>query len=152
MRVDIVHLPGMRLAGVRHDGPNEQISTAFEQLSTKAGELGPPKAPDAQWVAVHAAEPDAAGGQPQSFATVSVAEDADIGDLEEVRIPPGTYARTEHVGPRAGLATAWKVFGNRLSDAGHHVRKDQASFEIYPNLDKDAPEDQLRTELYLPLR
>jgi AraC family transcriptional regulator len=152
MRVDIVHLPGMRLAGIRHDGPYEQIGNAFEKLLPKAGDLGPSRTSDAQWVAVYGGEPETAEGQPRSFATVRVADDADIGDLEEVRIPPGTYARTVHVGPRTGLATSWKLFGNRLSDAKHHVLKDQPRFEIYLDQEAGSPEDQLRTELYFPLR
>jgi AraC family transcriptional regulator len=142
----------MRLAGLRHDGPYEQISNAFESLFPKAGDLGPPHIPDAQWVAVYAADPETDGDQPRSFVTVSVAEDAEIGDLEEVRISPGTYARTVHVGPHGGLATAWKVFGSRLTDSGHHVLKDRPAFEIYANQEEGTAENDLHTELYFPVR
>jgi DNA gyrase inhibitor GyrI len=151
MRVDIIEFPGMRLAGVQHEGPYERISETFALLFPKAGDLGPSGTPGARWVAVYAAEPVTAGDQLRSYATVTVAEDADIGDLEEIRLAPGTYARTVHVGAHAGLATAWKVFGSRLADAGHHVLRDQPAFEIYANLEGVAEED-LRTELHFPLR
>jgi AraC family transcriptional regulator len=152
MRVDILKFPGMRLAGLQHDGPYEQISITFASLFPKVTDLGPPHTPEAHLVGVYAVDPGHASDQLRSFATVSVAEDAEIGDLEEVRILPGTYARTVHVGPHGGLATAWKLFGNRLADAGHHVLKDRPAFEIYANQEEGAAESDLRTELYFPIR
>jgi AraC family transcriptional regulator len=152
MRVDIVAFPGLRLAGIRHDGPYEQISTTFVSLFPKAGDLGPPSTPDAQWVAVYAVDPAPGGDQLRSYAAVSVAEDAEIGDLEEIRISPGTYARTVHVGPHGGLAAVWKLFGNRLADAGHHILRELPTFEIYANQEQGTAESDLRTELYFPIR
>jgi AraC family transcriptional regulator len=152
MRVDFVAFPGMRLAGLRHDGPYEHISNTFALLFPKAADLGPPHTPDAHLVAVYAADPESAGDQLRSFATVSVAEDADIGDLEEVRIGPGTYALTVHIGSHSNLATAWKVFGRRLADSGHHALRDRPSFEIYANQEEGTAEGDLRTELYVPVR
>jgi AraC family transcriptional regulator len=152
MRVDIIAFPGMRLAGLQHKGPYEQISNTFASLFPKAGDLGPPRIPDAQWVAVYAADPGTGGDQLRSFATVSVAEDAEIGDLEVVRIAPGTHALTVHAGPHSGLATAWKVFGSRLTDSGHHVLRDRPAFEIYVNQEEGTAESDLLTELYFPVR
>jgi DNA gyrase inhibitor GyrI len=57
-----------------------------------------------------------------------------------------------HVGAHAGLPTAWKVFGSRLADAGHHVLRDQPAFEIYVNQVDGVAEEDLRTELHFPLR
>ena len=152
MRVEIVAFPRLRLAGLRHDGPYEQISTTFSSLFPKATELGPPHTPDAQWIAVYAVDPESANDQLRAYATVSVADDAEIGDLEEVRIVPGTYARAVHVGPHGGLARTWKLFGIRLSDAGHHVLRDKPTFEMYANQPGGTPDSDLRTELYFPIR
>ena len=62
------------------------------------------------------------------------------------------YARTVHEGSYELLGDAWARFtGQWLPSSGERLG-DGLSYEIYLNTPMEVAEQQLRTELYLPLR
>ena len=151
MKVDVVDVPATRRAAVRHQGPYVEIGAAFGVLEQKAAELGLGKEPDAIRVAIYYDDPDGTpAAELRSVAAVSVPEDADIGDLDEARLPTGKYLRAEFTGHYAGLEAAWgRLYGEYVAAGGYAVR-DGVNFEVYVN-DHSTPPDQLRTDLYLPI-
>ncbi len=152
MDIDILEMPAIRAAAVRHMGPYNQISKAFARLATAAGPAGLFGQPDAVMAGIYYDDPrNTPPDRLRSDAAVSVAEDTPIpAGLVEARIPAGRYARALHVGPYERLKEAWAGLMAWLPAHGHRPRAG-ASFEIYRNTPETAPPDALRTEFYLPV-
>ena len=73
------------------------------------------------------------------------------GPLGETRIARGRYAMTVHRGSYAGLGDTWaRLMGRWLPASGERVG-DGVSFEKYRNTPDQVPDEQLETELYVPL-
>ena len=71
-------------------------------------------------------------------------------ELREIR--GGRYAVTLHVGPYAELAHAYKwLYGTWLAQSGEELA-DAAIVEEYLNDARTVPPNDLRTEIWLPLR
>ena len=152
MKLDVVELPARRLAAVRHRGPYVQIGAAFGALGQQAAALGLGRDPDAIQVAVYYDDPESTPAEElQSIAAVSVAENADIGDLEEARLPAGRFLRAEFVGHYAGLSDAWSRLYAEDIPAGGYTLRDDVCFEVYVSDHDSTPPDELRTDLYVPV-
>ena len=66
-------------------------------------------------------------------------------------IPAGKHAKLVYSGPYVGLLEAWRFFyGVWLPHSGE--RTDGPGFEIYQTRPSQVPDDQLVTELYIPLK
>src|SRR5689334_17755111 len=106
MDVTIVDRPELRMAGVRHIGPYNEIGRAFGSL----GHIlkGPPPA-DAQMIALYHDDPDTTAPQNlRSDAGFTLPGNLTCPDgLIEHRAPAGKYARTVHKGGYEGLPAAW---------------------------------------------
>jgi AraC family transcriptional regulator len=153
MHVEIELLPELRLGTVRHVGPYNQIPQAFERLGEIVDQT-PLVHPGAALIAIWHDDPDAVPqDQLRSDAALSVDENAVLPpELVEQRIPAGLYARTTHVGPYELLGDAWARFmGEWLPASGRELRP-TVSYELYRNTPGQVPKEELRTELYLPLR
>jgi AraC family transcriptional regulator len=87
-----------------------------------------------------------------SDAGITVPEDLPLPKgVVEKRIPAGRYAHTTHVGPYTQLGDVWaRLMGQWLPKSGQRVGKG-ASYEVYRNTPENAPPEELRTELYLPI-
>jgi len=153
MEVVIEQMPALRVAGVPHTGPYNQISLAFGQLGAIAGPAGLFKQPGAAMIALYHDDPDTVPqDQLRSDAAIVVPDDATLpAGLVEQRLAGGPYARTLHVGPYETLGDAWARFmGEWLPASGHRVGAG-ASYEIYRNDPRTTPKEELRTDLYIPL-
>jgi AraC family transcriptional regulator len=152
MQLDVVDVPATRLAAVRHQGPYFEIGAAFGRLEQQTAALGLGKEPGTMRVAIYYDDPDSKpAAELQSVAAISVPEDADIGDLEEARLPAGKYLRAEFVGHYSGLGNAWaQLYGEHVAAGGYTLR-DGVNFEVYVSGHGNTPPDQLRTDLYLPI-
>lgn len=151
MALEIVVLPAMRVAAVRHVGPFDQVSKAFETLGRLAGPAGL-FSPTAQMLTVFQDDPEATPADTlRSDAGVTCAEGVPLpAGLQEVRVEGGRFARAVHVGPYEGLGDAWRALKRSAGAAGQQTRS-APGFEIYRNTPMDTPKAQLRTELYLPI-
>ena len=152
MQVDIKQLPELRVASVRHVGPYNRISEAFDRLGKLGGSAGLFR-PGAEMIALYHDDPETTpSDRLRSDAAVSVPEDVRLPpELNEIRIPGGRYASTTYVGPYSGLGDAWSEFmGGWLPKSGHRIGPG-STFEIYRNDPSDTPPEKLRTELYISL-
>jgi AraC family transcriptional regulator len=152
MNVDIKQMDELRVATVTHKGPYNQISEAFARLGEIAGASGLITQASAM-LGIYYDDPETTPpAELRSEAALVVPPNAAIpAGLGERRLPAGAYAHTVHIGSYEKLADTWARFmGEWLPRSGHRM-SDGVSYEIYLNTPENAPPEQLRTELYLPL-
>lgn len=153
MHVDIKEMSELRVAAVRHVGPYNLISQAFERLGSIVDHRGLFMGPDTMMVAIYHDDPDSTPpDQLQSDAGLVAPEGMVLPEgLTEQRIPAGRYATAVHIGPYETLGDAWaRFFGEWLPASGHRLGPG-VSFEIYRNTPGEVPKEQLRTEIYIPI-
>jgi AraC family transcriptional regulator len=152
MQVEIVEIPVLRVAALRHVGPYSQIAQTFSKLSQIAGSAGLVRN-DAAMVALYHDDPESVPqDQLRSDAGIVVPAGAQIpATLTEQTLPAARYAKTVHRGPYEQLGGAWARFlGEWLPSSGQRLAS-TPSFELYRNTPLDTPKVQLITELYAPL-
>lgn len=153
MHVEIKQMPALRAGAVGHTGPYSQIPEAFERLGQLVGASGLIGQPGTAMIAIYHDDPDAtAQDELRSDAAFVVPEAAELpSGLREEYVPAGRYACFVHEGPYAQLGDVWARFmGEWLPASGHRVG-DGLCYEAYLNTPMDVPEEELRTELYLPI-
>jgi AraC family transcriptional regulator len=152
MNVEIKKMPELRTAAVRHLGPYEQISEAFERLH-QAIESTPLSKDKATLLAIYHDDPELTPApELRSDAAIVIPQQASLPEgLRERRLPAGRYACATHVGPYEALPEVWlELLGQWLPLSGERLGKG-ANYEMYLNTPEDVPKEQLRTELYVPL-
>ena len=136
-----------------HRGDYNQIATTFEQLAAIAASMKL-FGPSTRWFAIYYDNPSATPRDTlRSDACLTVAEGWSPSRRLELReIRGGRYAVTLHVGPYAELAHAYKwLYGTWLAQSGEELA-DAAIVEEYLNDARTVPPNDLRTEIWLPLR
>ncbi|MCU0803304.1 MAG: AraC family transcriptional regulator [Rhodobacteraceae bacterium] len=150
--VEIRTLPARTLVATEHQGPYHEINRAFERLfATLAarhliGHTG-------HMVGVFLHDPSVTPpADLRSYAGAVVDTPFDIpAPLQGYALPAGDHAVLTYQGPYAGLPAAYdQLFGLWLPASGRQMA-DRPSFEVYLNSPMDTPQDQLLTELHLPL-
>ena len=152
MNVEIVTRPELRVASVRHVGPYNQITGAFERLGALVAQSDLVCEPGGL-IAIFLDDPDAApSAKLRSDAGIVVRSGAAFAPgLTEQLLPGGRYARTTHIGPYELLGDEWARFiGEWLPASGHQLGPG-VSYEMYRNTPAEVPRAELRTDLYLPL-
>jgi DNA gyrase inhibitor GyrI len=145
MRIDVADVAGMRLAGLWHRGSYERIRDTFVVLFPRLDALGLDQLPGSTLVSVYCDDPRVTpAGELRSFAGVTVAEDAPIGELHELRLPGGKYLRAVLIGSHDQIPEGWRELNERLTE-GLYTARTAESFEVYAANDED------RTELYSPI-
>lgn len=147
MDVTIVDQPELRIAGIRHIGPYQQIGKAFARL----GGLFKAPPPGSQMIALYHDDPDVtAPDQLRSEAALTLPAGSHASDgLVEQRVPAGRYAKTVHQGSYDGLAAAWNALKHDwLPKSGY---RGTTSYEIYLNNPMTTKPEELLTEIYLRL-
>ncbi len=152
MEIDIIDLPKMRVAALRHVGPYHQIGPVFDRLCGIAIVSGWFSLPEACTLMITYDCPDTVpASELRSDAAVVVgAESVLPADVDELVIPAGRYVRGIYIGPYSGLADAWKAFSGEVRSRGH-APTGTTAMEIYVSDPRTCPVDELRTELYIPL-
>lgn len=149
MEVTIVEQPELRIAGIRHIGPYQEIGREFGRLG-KILNGAPP--PGSQMIALYHDDPaTTAAEQLRSDAalTLSVHTAAPNGLIEQ-RVPGGRFARTVHRGGYEGLPHTWNALKNEwLPGSGHRMM--HPGYEIYVNNPMTAATADLITEIYMRL-
>ena len=152
MNVTIEDMPELRVAAVRHLGPYNRISEAFQRLGAIAAPAGLLQS-RALMLAIYYDDPETTpASQLESEAGVTVTAGVRLPEgLVEKRLPAGRYARTTHQGPYATLGDTWsRLMGEWLPKSGERVGEG-SSYEVYRNNPSNASPDDLRTDLYLPI-
>ena len=152
MHVDITDMQELRIATLRHIGPYNRISETFARLGEIVGAAGL-IGPDTMMLAIYHDDPETTAPQDlRSDAAITMSPEATLPDgLVEQRIPAGRYACTTHLGPYEQLADTWERFmGEWLPRSGQRFGQG-VSFEVYRNTPGQVPENELRTDIYIPL-
>lgn len=149
MDVTIVQQPELRVAGIRHIGPYQEIGREFGRLG---GFLKGPPPPGSQMIALYYDDPSTTPPDKlRSDAGLTLPGNSPAPDgLIEHRAPAGRYARAVHKGGYEGLPAAWDALkAEWLPKSGGKLR--QPSYEIYVNNPMTTEKAELLTEIYLPL-
>ncbi len=152
MDVQIKQMGEKQLATVRHMGPYNRISEAFERLHETAGAAGLLAGPH-EVLGIYWDDPtETPEEELRSDAAVVVPEGTELPEgLAPMTIPAGRFASCLHVGPYELLAKTWGDFyGGWFPGSGEEISGEHF-MEMYHNAMDAAPED-LKTELLIPLK
>ncbi len=157
MEITVTELPERRAVAIEHVGPYAQIGAAFHQL--RSWLLAHRGLVAAAPLAIYADDPNSMPAeQLRSYAAVPIVADAVLDaaesaelDLHEVVLPGGRYAVGVHRGSYDGLAQAWPAAMAAIEAAGLEAQWSRQCFEIYATEPGTVPDDQLLTELYVPI-
>ena len=152
MQIDVVDLPKMRAAALRHVGPYQQIGPVFDKLVGIATVSGWFTLPEACTMLVTYDCPDTVPAtELRSDAAVVVGADSVLPvDVDELVMPARHYVRGIYIGPYSGLADAWAAFNNDVRCAGYAV-EGATALEMYVSDPRSCPVDELRSALYMPM-
>jgi AraC family transcriptional regulator len=150
MEVTVKEMAGLRVATIPHVGPYDRISEAFARLGEIADAAG---LPETALLAIYHDDPQTTPASAlRSAAAIVVSPHAKVPQgLVEYRLPAGRYACTTHIGPYERLGDAWaRLLGEWFPRSGHRLREG-GSYEIYRNTPASVPQEELETELCVPL-
>ena len=149
MDVTIKDQPELRVAGVRHIGPYQEIGRTFARVGSIAGgHIGS----GSRMIGVFHDDPESTpSDRLRSDAAITLPANAPSPDgLVEQRIPAGRYAHVVHKGGYEGLPGAWTALKKEwLPKSGH--RMGGPSYEVYLNDPSTTPKAELLTEIYMRL-
>lgn len=150
--VEIVNLPEQRCAGMDHTGSYMGIDHAMGRLFGELAARGVLPAEPAM-KGVFFDDPDLAPEDGlRSRACLPVPDTVAIdGPLVEAVLRGGVYARLAYTGPYADMRGAYRwLMGVWLPSSGYQP-DDAPIFEAYLNDPSSTPQDELRTDIHLPL-
>ena len=149
MDVQIVNQPDLRIAGIRHIGPYQEIGREFGRLG---GLLGGPPPAGAQMIALFHDDPAVTPPDKlRSDAALTLpGQTPGPAGLIERHVPAGRYAKAVHKGSYEGLPAAWNALKTEwLPTSGHKMGG--PSYEVYVNNPMTTEKSELLTEIYLRL-
>ncbi len=151
--VVVESLPERRCAGIDHTGSYMEIDHAMGRLFT---ELVVRHALPAQpaMIGVFFDDPDLGPEQElRSRACLPVANSVTIdGPLVETILRGGPYAKLSYTGPYADMRDAYRWFLGVWLPASGHEPDDAPIFEAYLDDPREVPQNELRTDIHLPLK
>lgn len=154
MNVVFEDRPDKRLACIRHIGPYETIGSSFAKLSEWIETTGIDKNRLGEMTAIYYDDPSTTPpDQLRSDAAIEIPDDATIvPGAVECRLSGGRHARYTHMGSYRGLGEAWgRFFGEGVPSIGAHPTG-APCFEVYRNDCRTVPEEEVRTDLYIPVQ
>ncbi|MEZ5357833.1 MAG: GyrI-like domain-containing protein [Candidatus Zixiibacteriota bacterium] len=153
MELQIKHLEPMRVACIRHIGPYQECTKAWEALFKWATEKKiDPKT--THWIGASYDDPETTPAEKLRYdACVVVSGDIQADDTVEIKnFPGGKYAYAVHKGPYRNMGQTFKaIFTEGFPKAGLEWRM-EACLEFYPGECDGRPEEELITELYVPVK
>ncbi|MEZ4238753.1 MAG: GyrI-like domain-containing protein [Myxococcota bacterium] len=154
MNVTVDTLPARRLATLRHTGPYAEIGGTFHRLAEIAARTGLFDRIEPAVLALYHDDPERTpAAELRADAGYVVLDDAPLpGELTELTLAPGRYARASHIGPYSGLPAAWRALLREWLPASGHHHADGPSYEVYVDDPRTTPAEALRTDLLVPLR
>lgn len=148
----VQRLHAMQVVYLRHVGPYAEVGKAWSRLFPWAGTQGL-LGPGMRMVGISHDDPDITPPDKLRYdAAITVSRPvAPAGEFGMQEIPPGDYAMALHTGPYHCLSDSYaELAGKWLPSIGRELRG-AAALEFYLNYPGMTPEDQLQTEIYLPL-
>ena len=152
MEVKIEKMPTRTVAYVRHVGPYQDCEPAWERLCNWAGPKGL-LGPSTEFIGISHDDPEVTPPEKIRYdACITVAAGiTGDGDVSIQEIGGRDCAMAIHTGPYGNLINTYAyICGQWLPKAGREIAS-APSIEIYRNHPEDTPEDELVTEVYVPL-
>jgi len=137
-----------------HQGAYEEIRTAFKRIMVSCEENALDSEP-LTLASIWLDDPeDTPTDELHSRACVFVDSVEDLPrQVQTDEIPIGKYAKMVYQGPYSGLAKAWEFFyGVWLPHSGERSIGPGPGFQVYRTRPRFVPDDELETELYIPLK
>ncbi len=152
MEINVIEMPTLRVGGVRHIGPYHQIQGAFEKLGEVAGRAGLFGRDGITMLGVYHDNPlETSDAELRSDAALTFPDGEPIPDgLTEEILPAGRFLKVIHRGSYENLPKAWDAAFEAASSDGHRMRN-APNYEIYVNTPGEVGEDDLVTEIYVPI-
>lgn len=151
--VEIKQFAPVTVAAVRYVGPYKDCEVAFTTLfewATEQGLLTEPR----QVIGISYDDPGTTPAQKLRYdACIEVSATQNTsGEINKLTIDGGRYACCIHKGSYQKLSETYvAVMGEWLPDSGEELR-DQPPLEVFLNSPSETPEDELLTELRIPLK
>ena len=150
--VEMLALPTLRVAAIQHRGDYQLTSRAFERLMTIAATTGLLR-PNTRTIGIYHDDPlSVPQAELRSTACLTVPEDwAPSGELEEMQIEGGRYARIVHTGPYTELKNAYDWLYQSWLPSCTDEPRNLPCLEEYLNNPRQVPAKDLETAVMLPL-
>ena len=151
--VTVKNLPERRCAGIDHTGPYMEIDHAMGRLFAELAARQVLPAEPAM-IGVFFDDPDLGPQKDlRSRACLPVASSVAIdAPLVETILRGGPYATLSYTGPYADMRDAYRWFLGVWLPASGYEPDDAPIFEAYLNDPREVPQNELRTDIHLPLR
>lgn len=152
MDVHIRQVPARKVVFVRHVGPYPECGRAWEKLCTWAGPNGLFQ-PGAEFVGLCYDDPDVTDPEKIRY-DACITTEADVqpeGEIGVQTIETGLYAMATHHGSYTRLSETYAALCGRWAPANGYEIRSLPSMEIYLNSPEETPEDELITDVYVPI-
>lgn len=152
MDVSIVNRDPQRVVFIRHIGPYFEVGPVWERLGQWAGQKGL-FGPNTRMFGLSYDDPDVTDDSKLRYdACITVGDEVEgEGEIGVQEVAGGTFGRFVHEGSYNGLATSYAAFfANWLPESGYEA-DNRPCIEIYLNMMGEVPEEELRTEILIPL-
>ena len=152
MLVSVESMPPTRVAYVRHTGPYENCSQAWDKICTwmgKEGHLGP----GTRFIGVSYDDPEITPPERIRYDACITVDDAfqPEGEIAVQVLAGGDYARSTHHGPYETLSRTYhRLMGEWLPRSGRHLRN-APCLEFYLTDPDSTPASDLLTDVCVPL-
>ena len=154
LRVEVKELPELQVAYIRHVGPYQGISRAFERLFRWAGPRGLVRFPQTKALAVYHDNPEITEADKlRSSACLTVpAGTKGAGEIGTMAIPGGLFAVAHaEIGPDEFGAAWTALMGGWLPESGYQP-DDRLCYEVYLNDPKEHPQGKFIIEICEPVK
>ena len=148
----VVQLPERRVAFVRHIGPYEECGKTWEALCMWAGPRGYLQ-PGVEFIGLCHDDPDVTpSGNIRYDACIGIDQAiAPEGIIGTQVLAGGLFARTTHFGSYTRLSETYAMLCGQWAPANKYELRSLPSREIYLNNPDDTAEDDLITDIYVPI-
>jgi len=150
--VEVVTLPERRVLFVRHIGPYAECGRAWDALCMWAGSRGYLQ-PGVEFIGLCHDDPDVTpSGNIRYDACIGIDRDiAPEGIIGTQVLAGGLFARTTHFGSYARLSETYAMLCGQWAPANNVELRSLPSREIYLNNPDDTAENDLITDIYVPI-
>lgn len=152
MDVQIKKIPPRQVIFVRHIGPYTECGKAWEKLCLWAGPKGFLQ-PGIEFIGLCYDDPDITPAEKIRYDACITAEGniETEGEIGVQTVAGGLYAMTTHHGSYSKLSETYAALcGQWVPQNGYEIRS-LPSLEIYLNSPEDTPEDELLTDVHIPI-
>ena len=152
MNATVRETPDRKVIFIRHTGPYAECGEAWGKLCMWAGPKGLLQ-PGSEFIGLSYDDPDVTPADKVRY-DACITTDADVapeGQIGVQTIPGGLHAMTTHHGSYTKLSDTYaELCGQWAPQNGYEIRS-APCMEIYLNSPEDTPEDELMTDVHVPV-